>query len=290
SCDFYKTALAARWNASESTTQLPSTINKDKFIRSIISHPDVDVDTFNIILEFLYCGKVTVAMFSNQLMVKALRDQCLDYCLNFGLSVDNAFEIFVLGERLCRSDVRVNALIKVMDDLPKSLVLTFEPFTAVQRWRIAIAWVKAAQGCDEISIESGIPDDFDVAMAQDFESLVYPYVSILDEYLVSILEVYFKVPSLETRIGASIFQESAILQTNEDIYFDSCSVRERHVFGGYCDSAWEYGSTKQATEAFLFKVNKNDVLTFHLRRTPDRFLGTDTRNVTGTGKSSSCKL
>ncbi|KAJ3066291.1 hypothetical protein HDU99_003889, partial [Rhizoclosmatium hyalinum] len=163
SCDFYKTALAARWNASESTAQLPSTINKDNFIRSIISHPDVGVDTFNIILEFLYCGKVTIpsdlltsaAMFSNQLMVKALRDQSLDYCLNIGLSVDNAFEIFVLGERLCRSDVRVNALIKVMDDLPKSvqcgcdiladmdtesieLVLTFEPFTAVQRWRIAI--------------------------------------------------------------------------------------------------------------------------------------------------------
>ncbi|KAJ3278770.1 hypothetical protein HDU79_001212, partial [Rhizoclosmatium sp. JEL0117] len=99
-----------------------------------------------------------------------------------------------------------------------------------------------------------------------------------------------------------------------------------HVFGGYCDSAWEYGSTKQATEAFLFKVNKNDVLTFHpclyLKKairgdygptfgtgsdlridgktafctpksydfhdsTPDKFLGMDTRNITGTGTSSS---
>ncbi|KAJ3049486.1 hypothetical protein HDU99_008892, partial [Rhizoclosmatium hyalinum] len=272
------------------------------------------------------------------------------------------------------------------------LVLTFEPFTAVQRWRIAIAWVKAAQGCDDISIEAGIPDDFDVAMArrmikylvsvinimtmssEDFALLVYPYVSILDEYLVSILEVYFKVSSLETKNwGQVFFQESVILQTSEDrlLLWNSikanlmCIEPEKvkllfrasqygfsntefhrvcdgteytltlvqsengHVFGGCCDSAWEYGITKPATEVFLFKVNKNDVLTFHPRLylkkairgeygptfgagndlridgktafcapksydfsdcTPDRFLGTDTRNVTGTGKSSSCNI
>ncbi|KAI9349118.1 hypothetical protein BDR26DRAFT_853010, partial [Obelidium mucronatum] len=192
--EYYNTAFATRWRLSEDL-KLPPGFQENSRIHAVLKHPDVQVDVMNCILDYLYTGATTipqtllikVALFSNQILLDGLKDEIgTQLASKIGVTYMNALEYYNCGENLglSYSHFAKRALLVMADHLKDSLVagrewlgkmdekaiakmLEFESIlTAAQRWEVLVSWSKTRQNLEDIGIESGIPSDFDVEMAQ----------------------------------------------------------------------------------------------------------------------------
>ncbi|KAJ3069052.1 hypothetical protein HDU99_003040, partial [Rhizoclosmatium hyalinum] len=91
-------ALPDRWNNPDVPAIIPNSINvnekRSKRLLAVLSHPDVDIEPFKIVLEYIYCGTVKVpeellkhvALIADQLLIPSLVSQCvkkiMDYTAN----------------------------------------------------------------------------------------------------------------------------------------------------------------------------------------------------------------
>ncbi|ORY49142.1 hypothetical protein BCR33DRAFT_847796 [Rhizoclosmatium globosum] len=180
--EYYKNALSGRWdhqNLRESLEGVP--VDSNKFLRAVLSHPDVDVETINIILEFIYTGSATVpesclsrvAVFADFLTMEVVKKQCLDYWAMIRLSEANALDFYLLAKTLDSPEYESRALLcvkgvsalagngmdilKAMDEVEIRELLSFKEFTPLTKWILLINWVKLKQGFE---VGCGFPQHF----------------------------------------------------------------------------------------------------------------------------------
>ncbi|KAJ3066336.1 hypothetical protein HDU98_010378 [Podochytrium sp. JEL0797] len=105
-CDYYKQALAIRWSQS---VVIPEGVKVDeKGIRAVLSHPDIDEETMDVLLEFIYTGEAdvpdtlltSVAIAADQLLLESIKIQCLEHRVKHSLVPENALELYSLCDKL----------------------------------------------------------------------------------------------------------------------------------------------------------------------------------------------
>ncbi|KAI9334985.1 hypothetical protein BDR26DRAFT_936773 [Obelidium mucronatum] len=105
-CAYYKQALSVRWKSPVPKKGLD--IDPAVKLRAVLTHPDIELQVMNIILEFIYTGTTEVpailaeetALFADQILLESLKDQCLSYFTRNCISPVNAFDAFTLCGRL----------------------------------------------------------------------------------------------------------------------------------------------------------------------------------------------
>ncbi|KAJ3131446.1 hypothetical protein HK100_006350 [Physocladia obscura] len=191
-CEFYSCALAREWQAKLRLTESEKRLNK-----AVVRHPDVDCDTAKIVLHYIYTGSVQVppsllmkvALFADHLLLLELSKDCVRYLLKGGgLTVNNGLEVYVACDRLSLSanigkTQTLNIIKKdfntalesgretlcAMEPSRLAALLAFTPYSALDRWRVLVAWAKARQGVGELSLESGLPSSPDTSCCFDIE-------------------------------------------------------------------------------------------------------------------------
>ncbi|ORY47038.1 hypothetical protein BCR33DRAFT_115553 [Rhizoclosmatium globosum] len=194
-CDYYKAALSMHW-----TTSPPQDLDVGtKIVRAVLNHPDVDVETMNIVLEFIYSGTArvsadklsTVALFADELVLGELVAQCVKYCRRALVqSPKTAFEFYALGQKLNNHELKYDSVYAVSWNLEVSAVegkaflaqldvneirevLSNTELDEINKWRLSVIWTKAQQNLGDISFKSGLSTGFDVQRAaQDIKPLI----------------------------------------------------------------------------------------------------------------------
>ncbi|KAJ3113580.1 hypothetical protein HK100_001935 [Physocladia obscura] len=193
--EFYARALSPVWVANNrddfAGIKLPPSLPKTQF-RAIIRHPDCDLETINIILDYMYAGSakipndvlVRVALFANQLLLQQLSADCLARVQSHGISVANAIEVWFSCDKLfsgqapLQTKTRCLQLVKQslletmeagrnhLSQVPSedlSLLLTYNEFTSSEKWILLLGWAKARQNIKDLSHASKLPQEFNVA-------------------------------------------------------------------------------------------------------------------------------
>ncbi|KAJ3246240.1 hypothetical protein HDU77_009023 [Chytriomyces hyalinus] len=173
----------------------------------ILNHPTVNAEAATIVLDFLYLGDVeippslasSVIAFADEILVFSLVKKCIKYLVKEkNLSPEHALEFYVLCERMQRIESRKSfALSTMLQNLPLSLecgrvilaqmserevemLLLFEQFEPLHRWRILIAWCRASQGTEaDLSLESSLHEDFQIEVASKLIEPLLPVVELL---------------------------------------------------------------------------------------------------------------
>ncbi|KAJ3288423.1 hypothetical protein HDU79_004856 [Rhizoclosmatium sp. JEL0117] len=179
-CDYYKTALACRWIGRGEPSPIPQDLDiGSKVVRAVINHPDVDLETMTIVLEFIYAKTVIVpvhllskaALFADQLVLTDLVDECVKFIMD-QVSEKNAFEYYMIGQRLDNMKLKVSSLRTISRKLNECIkegksvlaeldsdgicdIVQFRMFDATQKWMLSIVWIKSKQGLDDIGFDSG---------------------------------------------------------------------------------------------------------------------------------------
>ncbi|ORY46928.1 POZ domain-containing protein [Rhizoclosmatium globosum] len=264
-CEYYNRALADRWTSTD-TTPLGN-----KTFRAVLTHPDVTVDVLNIVLEFIYTGTTkvpdehitSVCLFADQLVLPLLVDQCIKHYTDYLLCPNNAFDFYVLCHKLSRDGAKGAAILTVLDGFNEAIqhgghailelgddelrrVLMFHMLTPEQRWRIVIAWVKLRQGVEDVALEHGLGDDFNLEHGREdvkdlipfvgysrsqgyYTAYVVPYLDILEDGLVALLKGHF-VPLViqgNETWGADLLPNSAIL--NRSSFQTLCNLVNSNI-------------------------------------------------------------
>ncbi|KAJ3293794.1 hypothetical protein HDU79_011911 [Rhizoclosmatium sp. JEL0117] len=236
-CEYYDSALPDRWNNPDVPAIIPNSITFDgkrsKRLLAVLSHPDVDIEPFKIVLEYIYCGTVKVpeellkhvALVADQLLIPSLVSQCVKKIMDNTLSPETSFDVYFLCLQLNELKNAQEALTFVIDDVTNALqagkevirdtsseevkdILKYQKFDAAQRWRIIIGWVKAKQGIENVSLESG-PLGLNIIQAKndiqdlipilklslmsklEFITRVAPFASLIESNLVEFLKGHF---------------------------------------------------------------------------------------------------
>ncbi|KAJ3233472.1 hypothetical protein HDU77_000669 [Chytriomyces hyalinus] len=209
--DYYKEALSEKWTHARDTNESYETgigkgHSKSTGRKITLSHPDVDVNTAKIVLDFLYLGDVEippslisrVIAFADEILVVSLVQKCVDYVVNENkLSSEHALECYVQFDRVhAHVNSKSYALSKMLQNLPLSLecgravleqmnerevetLLLFELFEPLDRWRILIAWCKACQDTEgDLSLESKLADNFPIEAASELIKPLLPVVEL----------------------------------------------------------------------------------------------------------------
>ncbi|KAJ3064351.1 hypothetical protein HDU99_004494, partial [Rhizoclosmatium hyalinum] len=192
-CEYYKNALSNRWNSSDQdlSTQLDG-FAVSKHIHAVLSHPDADAKTVNIVLEFIYTGIANipadylsrVITFADYLTLDSLKSQCLDCWVARVLSPENALEFYALATRfrdygcqtralLCAKPVITETIVftsgagilKDMNHAELLQLLQFKNFPSWMRWIFLIHWSKLKQDCIIEPVNLGITTGYDIEKA-----------------------------------------------------------------------------------------------------------------------------
>ncbi|KAJ3378664.1 hypothetical protein HDU80_002735, partial [Chytriomyces hyalinus] len=198
--DYYKEALSSKWAYRRET-------NMEEILEGklTVTHPNVDTETANVVLDYIYLGDVDVPLsliysviaYADEILVPKLVQKWIDCIVNKNkLSPNNALECYLHFNRVHANDnSKSYALSKMLQNLPLSLefgrevlaqmnekevemLLLFEPFEPLHRWRILIAWCKAyhdAQG--DLSLESKLPENFPIEVAS---KLIEPLLIVVE--------------------------------------------------------------------------------------------------------------
>ncbi|ORY49155.1 hypothetical protein BCR33DRAFT_763572 [Rhizoclosmatium globosum] len=111
--EYYKKALSTRWIKNQDRTvllegiALPTDLDP-QHIRAVLTHPDTDVETLNILLEYIYTGSAcvpesqlsSVALFADYISMDDVKLQCLAYWNMHLLKGENALDFYALAVRL----------------------------------------------------------------------------------------------------------------------------------------------------------------------------------------------
>ncbi|KAJ3242736.1 hypothetical protein HDU77_010689 [Chytriomyces hyalinus] len=172
--DYYKEALSEKWTHARDTNESYETgigkgHSKSTGRKITLSHPDVDVNTANIVLDFLYLGDVvippslisSVIAFADEILVVSLVQKCIDCIVN-----ENKLSV-------CRLH-----LLAQMNEREVETLLLYEPVEPLDRWRILIAWSKACQDAEgDLSLESKLPENFPIEVAS---KLIEPLLIVVE--------------------------------------------------------------------------------------------------------------
>ncbi|KAJ3064448.1 hypothetical protein HDU98_012149 [Podochytrium sp. JEL0797] len=238
-CEFYERALEDRWNTGQDPVVVPEGVQVDaktaSSLRAVFTHPDVDLETITAVLEFIYTGTVQVpdailtrvAMFADQLLLRSLKDQCMQHRLDHSLTHENALEFFVTSRRLGFLEGKEAALCETFDQFDKTIeagrelladmskddvrdVLAYNSISNVEHWSFLVAWLKARQQVENLSVGSGV-GELNVSLAredagrllpnicgslfsfppEEFKLLVDPYLSLFSQEMQTCLELHF---------------------------------------------------------------------------------------------------
>ncbi|KAJ3065592.1 hypothetical protein HDU98_011059, partial [Podochytrium sp. JEL0797] len=235
-CEYYGKALSETW--SDSSVVVPEGVEIDekrlKSLRAVLTHPDVEIETMTVILEFIYTGTATVAdsmhskvaLFADQLILPSVKTQCLKHFAANVLTPRTAFEFYVFCDTLGDEQFKAEALLKAGDKMKEAVeggravlsalgvdqlmtMIRHRRMTPVNKWRLLVGWAKARQGCEDVSIESGMTADFNAEKAREdicdfvpvarlcsiaigpFKRTVVPLVEILSGNIRSLLSEHF---------------------------------------------------------------------------------------------------
>ncbi|KAJ3388389.1 hypothetical protein HDU80_011714, partial [Chytriomyces hyalinus] len=225
-----------------------------------LNHPTVNAEAAKIVLDFLYLGDVeippslasSVIAFADEILVFSLVQKCIKYLVKEkNLSPEHALEFYVLCERTQRIESRKSfALSTMLQNLPLSLecgrvalaqmserevemLLLFEQFEPLHRWRILIAWCRASQGTEaDLSLESNLPEDFQIEVASKLiepllpvvellkipathSNLLEPFMVLLPEFIRDMLAFHLKGT---TRSGVNQWKSDVLLLSSTDKY------------------------------------------------------------------------
>ncbi|ORY47067.1 hypothetical protein BCR33DRAFT_715432 [Rhizoclosmatium globosum] len=194
-CEYYRTALADRWTEP---VRVPEDIAVDprvrRNLRAVLSHPEADETTANLVLMFIYTGFVSistdlllpVAVFADSILLVDLKKYCLA-----GYYQDmypyNCLAFYATCIKLQESEyLKIAALMLALQNLPDAIqggksvfrgldveqlshIIRFYAFPRVEVGRLLVGWAKALQGIDSTD-DTG----FDVRQAcEDIKPIVY---------------------------------------------------------------------------------------------------------------------
>ncbi|KAJ3235855.1 hypothetical protein HDU78_004943 [Chytriomyces hyalinus] len=171
-----------------------------------LSHPDVDVATVNLVLDYMYTGiaKIprslifSVIAFADEILVPGLVENCAKVLVDGKfITSENALEFYVLCEEIqILQKYRSFALDVVLEDLFPSLesgreflvqmdkdeiemLLLFDHFSPLDRWMILIAWCKAHLSSEiELDIFANYPDEISDDLASELIEPLLPAVDL----------------------------------------------------------------------------------------------------------------
>ncbi|KAJ3124375.1 hypothetical protein HK100_011254, partial [Physocladia obscura] len=227
---------------SSDAVQIPTDLNQnpdDAKRRFVITHPDVQIETLSLALDYIYSGIVDVpesqlmklAVFADQILLPNLALECLVALIDNSLSPKTALDFYLWCDKLTVSfdtlPFKARALFILKDSMLECLqaaynrfatlslidisaILAFINFSPLDRWTLLVAWAKARQGIFDLSLQSGIPNDFDCKIGrkdidpligivgvfqmspEEYEEFVKPFLPTIAENFHPALEFHFK--------------------------------------------------------------------------------------------------
>ncbi|KAI8611648.1 hypothetical protein BC830DRAFT_1171713 [Chytriomyces sp. MP71] len=202
--DYYKEALSVKWARSPDCTAVEaSVISSFPRISATLTHPDAEPEVVQLILEYIYCGKVSipphhlhqVALFSNLLLLRTLAHDCLNHLITTSLTASNAITLFTTCDQLRCDTHKERALLHIQADMDAALAhgrdtlismsdaqvrsaLLLRSFTALERWTLLVARVKALQGCTDLRVDAAVGEGWDWEQAQEDGNGLLPLVQL----------------------------------------------------------------------------------------------------------------
>ncbi|KAI8839205.1 hypothetical protein BJ741DRAFT_680199, partial [Chytriomyces cf. hyalinus JEL632] len=202
--DYYKKALSAKWvhrretnmdetledvtEESNATWATHTTKKRRRSAKLTLNHPNVDTETANVVLDFIYLGDVDVPLshiysvitYADEILLPKLVQKCIDCIVDENkLSPNYALECYQHFARNLPVSLEFGReeLAQVNENVVETLLL-FERFEPLHRWRILIAWCKAyLQG--DLSLESKLPENFPIEVASKLIELLLTAVELI---------------------------------------------------------------------------------------------------------------
>ncbi|KAJ3287543.1 hypothetical protein HDU79_005590 [Rhizoclosmatium sp. JEL0117] len=194
--EYYKKALSTRWIKNQDRTALlegialPADLDP-QHIRAVLTHPDTDVETLNILLEYIYTGSAcvpesqlsSVALFADYISMDDVKLQCLAYWNMHLLKGENALDFYALAVRLGEKEYQARALLcwgktntlwnqpsgsnilQHMDEQDIKTLILCDLFDCWQKWSILIHWSKLRQGIPFEDVKLGVSAAFNINAA-----------------------------------------------------------------------------------------------------------------------------